>query len=64
MKKETITTKSGSKIAKKVRQVRRREIVTEEKKEQDYLAKVIKPRPKWIPRGLYIKMLGFFIRIK
>lgn len=55
---------SPQKIAKKSRQIYRKEFQKEAREYAQYQAKLIKPRPKWIPRSVYMWMLSLFIRIK
>lgn len=55
---------SAAKIAKKARQIQRKEFHAEMQKHAEYYSRIIKPRPKWIPQGIYVWMLSLFLHVK
>ena len=56
-------TTSSQKIAKKARQIYRKELRGEVKQMSEIISNAFKPKPKWIPWGAWLWMMGFFIRI-
>jgi len=54
----------NAKQAKKIRQLYQREFSEEARKMGSLIANSIKPKPKWMPMWLYIKLLSMFIKVK
>jgi hypothetical protein len=57
-------TKSGRKLAKKARQIYRRDVQKTAREQAKVIGNILKPKPKWIPMGVWAWMMGFFIYIK
>lgn len=55
---------SGKKIAKKARQIHRKELMKETRAVAEQYGKLIKPKPKYMPMWLWVWMISFFIRVK
>lgn len=57
-------TKSGRKLAKKARQIYRRDVQKTAREQAKLIGNVLKPKPKWVPWPIWMWCLGFFINIK
>lgn len=55
---------SARKIAKKSRQIYRKEYRQQMQSHIEQYAKLIKPRPKWVPQRVYIWLLSLVLNVK
>jgi len=53
---------SGKK-SKKIRQIYRRDLAQKVKEMGQIIGNAMKPKPRWIPMGLWIAMASIFIKI-
>jgi hypothetical protein len=61
MSRETV---SAHKIAKKSRQIYRKEYREQMQNHIEHYTKLIKPRPKWVPKRVYLWLLSLVLNIK
>jgi len=54
----------GQKQSKKIRQLFRRDYAKTAEELAKSQVNMIKPKPKWFPMWLWLKLLGIFVRIK
>lgn len=57
-------TTSSKKIAKKARQIHRKELMKATREVAEQYGKLIKPKPRWVPMWFWVWAIGFFIRIE
>lgn len=57
-------TTSSRKLAKKARQIYRRDVQRHAREEALRLGNFMKPKPKYVPWKLWLWGMGFFIKIK
>lgn len=55
---------SPAKIAKKARKIYRKEMKNEAHQLGQLLGNALKPKPRWIPWGVWMWALSFFLKIK
>ena len=55
---------SSKKIAKKARQYYRRELRKEADEVGRMIGNAMKPRPRWVPEWLWLKLVGLVLHIR
>jgi len=53
----------NEKKAKKIRQIYRRDVKDEAKEMAQIIGNAMKPKPRWIPWYVWIKLVSIFIKI-
>ncbi len=54
----------NQKLEKKMRKLFRREMMKTAQQTGFEIANSLKPKPKWMPRRVYLFLIGFFIKLE